>query len=66
MATLEEFADADSGADSSQGTRTVVARCTDCGDRHAVADRPGSDDTTAATVCPDCWSPAYSSEVVDA
>ncbi|UWG47897.1 hypothetical protein HSRCO_1618 [Halanaeroarchaeum sp. HSR-CO] len=65
MATLEEFAGADSGADRTQDTRTVVARCTDCGDQHAVADRPGSDETTAATVCPDCGSPAYSSKVVD-
>lgn len=62
MPTLDTFADGESECDDGG---TVLATCTSCGDKHAVADRKEKADTTAATVCPACGSPGYSSEVAD-
>lgn len=64
MPSLTDFAgENDSHRDGSD--RTVLALCSDCGDRHPVAARTSADDTPASTVCPECGSPAYTSEVVD-
>ena len=46
-----------------KGGAVVIAECAACGDEHALAERPASDTTAAATVCPSCGSPRYGSRL---
>jgi len=58
-ATLDAFEESDDDA------AVVIAACAACGDEHALAERPASDATAAATVCPSCGSPRYRSRLAE-
>lgn len=57
--TLEHFVDNDTGGVSTG----VLARCSDCEDLHAVANRVADPDSPASSACPDCGGTSYSSRV---
>lgn len=65
MTTLAAFAGDEDGTEAVESGDVVVATCSACNSTHPVADRKGADDTTASTVCPECGSPSYATDVVE-